>query len=228
MKRIMWALAMIPVIVTSILFQFLPDRIPTHYDIKGNVDGWGNRAQSFVLPAIILVITLFWHLMILHYEKRAVKAATEKEQMGARSNVKVLKIVGIAETVLFGVLHFVNLYSSWSLANKGGDMATINTAKVSCIVSGILFIVLGNYMTKAKTNSTVGVRTSWSKYNDNTWRKSNRVGAIAIIIAGLLTIITTVFVDATWCTPLMLTYLVAAAIVAVVYSKIAYKKEIEA
>lgn len=38
-------------------------------------------------------------------------------------------------------------------------------------------------MTKAKRNTVVGLRTAWSMYNDNTWRKSNRFGAISIVIA---------------------------------------------
>ena len=45
-------------------------------------------------------------------------------------------------------------------------------------------------MTKAKRNTVVGFRTAWSMYNDNTWRKSNRFGAISIVVAGVLTIIT--------------------------------------
>ena len=38
-------------------------------------------------------------------------------------------------------------------------------------------------MTKAKRNTVVGFRTAWSMYNDNTWRKSNRFGAISIVVA---------------------------------------------
>ena len=50
-------------------------------------------------------------------------------------------------------------------------------------------------MTKAKRNTVVGFRTAWSMYNDNTWRKSNRFGAISIVVAGVLTIITAAFAN---------------------------------
>ena len=92
-------------------------------------------------------------------------------------------------------MHYFILYSSWIQANAGGEHAVIDIAKVSCILCGIIFIVLGNFMTKAKRNAVVGVRTVWSMHNDNTWRKSNLIGAICIICAGLLTIITTVFAN---------------------------------
>lgn len=35
MKRIMWIIAMIPTIVTAVVYQFLPKEMPMHYDING-------------------------------------------------------------------------------------------------------------------------------------------------------------------------------------------------
>lgn len=74
--------------------------------------------------------------------------------------------------------------------NVNGSKVTVDIARISCILCGIIFVVVGNYMTKAKRNTVVGFRTAWSMYNDNTWRKSNRFGAISIVVAGVLTIIT--------------------------------------
>lgn len=112
-----------------------------------------------------------------------------------------------------------NTYSSYVQASTGGSKSTIDIAKVSCILCGIMFVVLGNFMTKAKKNSVVGVRTVWSMHNDNTWRKSNLIGAICIICAGLLTIITTVFANGIISTILMLVYIILASVIAVIYSK---------
>lgn len=227
MKKLIWFLSMIPLVVTSLIFQFIPDKIPMHYDLEGNVDRWGSKSESFIFPIIILIIALNWHFLMHVFEKKAINAKTEKEQTEAKSNVKVLGIVGIAESVIFGIMHFVNLYSSWGQANIGSEKATVDMAKVSCLLGGILFIVLGNFMTKTKKNSTIGLRTVWSQYNDNTWRKSNRLAAIGMIIAGLLTVITTAFADAMVSTILMIAYLVVAAVVAVIYSKTVYDQEKE-
>ena len=49
------------------------------------------------------------------------------------------------------------------------------------------------------------------------WR--NLIGAICIICAGLLTIITTVFANGIISTILMLVYVILAAVIAVIYSK---------
>lgn len=78
MKRIMWFFALIPVAVTSIVLQFMPDIIPMHHDLAGNTDRWGSKMESFIFPVIIMFITLFWYLLIRVYEKKAVNAEVEK------------------------------------------------------------------------------------------------------------------------------------------------------
>ena len=225
MKKIMWCAAMIPAIVTSIVLQFMPDKIPMHHDFAGNTDRWGSKTESFIFPIVILFVTLFWHLMILAFEKKAGRAETEKEQMEAKSNAKFLSIVGISQAVMFGIMHYFIMYSSYRQASLGSTKATVDIAKISCILCGILFIVLGNFMTKAKKNVVAGLRTTWSMYNDNTWRKSNRIGAICLIIAGVLTVVATVFANGMVSTILLLVYVLLAAIVAVWYSKKVYDQE---
>ena len=62
-------------------------------------------------------------------------------------------------------------------------------------------------------------------YNENTWRLSNRLGAWLMIIAGLLTVLTTVVADGNISTILLVVYLIAASVVLIIYSKIVYDRE---
>ena len=114
---------MIPVVVTSVVLQFMPDIIPMHHDLEGNTDRWGSKTESFIFPVIILFITLFWHLLIYVFEKKSKNANTEKEQMEAKSSAKVLCVVGISQAIMFGIMHYFILYSSWIQANAGGEHA---------------------------------------------------------------------------------------------------------
>ena len=218
-------MAMIPIVVTCVVLQFMPDTIPMHHDLAGNTDRWGSKGESLIFPVIILMVAFFWHLMIRAFEKKAVNAKAEKEQMEAKSAVKVLGVVGITQTLMFGIMHYFILYSSYVQAVAGGTKSAVDISKVSCILCGIMFVAVGNYMTKAKKNTLVGVRTSWSMYNDNTWRKSNRFGAVLIMIAGLLTIVTTAFTGGNMSTVFMLVYILLAAVIAVAYSKKVYDQE---
>ena len=87
MKKIMWIVAMIPVVVTSVVLQFMPDVIPMHHDLEGNTDRWGSKTERLIFPIIILFITLFWHLLINVFEKKSITAKTEKEQIKANTAI---------------------------------------------------------------------------------------------------------------------------------------------
>lgn len=202
-----------------------------HYDLQGNIDRWGSKTEELIFPIIILLFTGFWHVMIAYYEKKAKMipedkaASVNKAQAVAKSNSKLLTIVGICMAVMFGVMHFAILYASCVQANAGLSTMTLDIGKLTCTLAGILFIIIGNFLPKTKVNSIVGVRTPWSMYNENTWRLSNRLGAWLLIIAGLLTILTTVVANGNISTIMLLVYLIAASVVLIIYSKIVYDRE---
>lgn len=222
---------MVPFVVTSLILQGLPDKLPMHYDLQGNIDRWGSKTEELIFPIIILLFTGFWHVMIAYYEKKAKMipedkaASVNKAQAVAKSNSKLLTIVGICMAVMFGVMHFAILYASCVQANAGLSTMTLDIGKLTCTLAGIFFIIIGNFLPKTKVNSIVGVRTPWSMYNENTWRLSNRLGAWLLIIAGLLTILTTVVANGNISTILLLVYLIAASVVLIIYSKIVYDRE---
>ena len=84
-------------------------------------------------------------------------------------------------------------------------------------------------MPKTRTNYAAGVRISWSMYNDNTWRKSNRFGGYALIITGIITIMESVLVSNSFvASMIMVGLLILATIVIVIYAHRVYIQEIEA
>lgn len=61
MKKIMWIVAMIPVVVTSVVLQFMPDIIPMHHDLEGNTDRWGSEKQK----ALFFPVNYFVYYTVL-------------------------------------------------------------------------------------------------------------------------------------------------------------------
>ncbi len=228
MKKIMWVVSFISLIGTALVLQFMPDSVPMHHDSAGNIDRWGNKYENLLFPIIILAMSFFWTLFIGYYEKKADKTNKEKESADARTNVKVLGIVGLSMAVMFTVMQGFILYGEYNVAVSGAESQTVDIGKVSCILIGVILIVLGNFMTKTRINSGVGLRISFSMYNDNTWRKSNRFGAIAMMIAGALTIITAVLMKNSFiATMVMLGYILIASVMTVIYSHREYVRERE-
>lgn len=225
MKKLMWIVSVIPLLFTAVALQFMPDTIPMHSNLAGEIDRWGSKYESYIFPLLILAITLFWHLFTRHFEKKADRAKSDKERAEAQSNAKFLPIVGLSMAVMYTVMQAFILYGSYQTAVTDSTVASVDIAKVSCIILGSIFIVLGNFMPKTRKNYLLGVRISYSMYNDTTWRKSNRFGAIAMIAAGILTVVTSIFLNGNAATVMMLIYLLGATAATLIYAKKVYDIE---
>lgn len=228
MKKAMWIISFIALAGTAIVLQFMPDQVPMHYDAVGNIDRWGSKYENLIFPVIILAMSLFWTLFIKYYEKKALRETDGKESAGASSNAKVLGIVGLCMAAMFTVMQGFILYGAYTEAVSGATTWSVDIGKVSVIFMGIIFIILGNFMTKTRINSTVGVRISWSMYNDNTWRKSNRFGTFAIMIAGVVTIIMAVLLKNSFGAAMAAVgAVILASVVTLIYAHKVYVQEIE-
>lgn len=227
MKKAIWMISILSLILTVASLSFMPDSIPMHYNLAGEIDRWGSKYESFIFPVINFVISLFFLLSISHCEKRAAATTVEKERAQALTNTTVLKITGVSMASLFTIMQAFILYGAYMDAHAGTAQSHIDILKVTCILIGLFLMILGNYMPKTKKNHVVGIRTSWSMYNDTTWMKSNRFGAFSLMIAGLLTIATAIFTHSVIAMVMMIAYLLVSVVVTIIYSHKIYQKEIK-
>jgi uncharacterized membrane protein len=68
---IYWILACLPLIVTIVVFPYFPDTIPAHYNASGLVDRYGSKFELFILPAVIIVIAVFFMFFFSYVEKKS-------------------------------------------------------------------------------------------------------------------------------------------------------------
>lgn len=226
MKKAMWIVTIVPLIVTMVVLQFMPDSVPMHYDLAGEIDRWGSKYENIIFPVIIIAMTLFWQAFISTFEKKAKNAISDKEHAESKSNVKILRVVAISMASMFGIMQCCILYGAYQEAISNATRSTIDIGKVSCILQGILFLVIGNFLPKTRKNNVAGVRVGWSMYNDVTWMKCNRFASAALIIVGLLTIVTAIFADWILAISLMLGYLLIFTIVTLIYAHKIYRSEV--
>ena len=227
MKKAMWIIAMLALAGTVVALQFMPDTVPMHYNVAGEIDRWGSKLENLIFPGIILAMCLFWQLFGTYFEKKAEKTPAGKAQDEARTNAKILVITGAATTAMFAVMQAVILYSAWAKAGDNALSTDVDIMKITAILAGAMLVVLGSLMPKTGRNRVVGVRVSWSLYNDVTWAKSNRFGAGAMIIAGLLTIAMAAFLKGLAALIALLACLLAAVAATLIYAHSVYKKELE-
>ncbi len=86
---------------------------------------------------------------------------------------------------------------------------------------GILFIVLGNYMSKNQQNYTVGIKLPWTLNSEENWNKTNRLASKLWVIGGIILLIN-IFLEID---VIFLGVLILIGVIPAVYSFILYKKE---
>ena len=225
MKKLITALSFLPLTGAAIAVQFMPEKVPMHYDLSGNIDRWGSRYELMLIPAVVLAVMLVFIAMITHFEKKAAAAPDDKTRASAEINRKAA--VGIA----FGVLALMtavlghSIYKIFAETSAGVSELEIDDLKFTALLMGVFFIVCGNICSKTKPNSGIGLRLSWTEYIDVTWSKSNRFAGKALCIAGVLSIISTAFAKGILAIVLLLLYLTACVIVSCVYAHKIYNEE---
>ncbi len=182
-KKLYYFLMFFPLFVVLASLQLLPDKIPAHYGISGEVDRWGSKYETLIFPAITII---FGFIMLI-----VTKYASKQEKVG-NNNQKIGTLTGILSLLLFNVMTFYFLYADFNKI-KNLNSIPIDLSQLIFILLGVIMMILGNIMPKVKMNSMIGLRTTWSMKNEITWKKSQKFGGISFIIVGILIIITNLF-----------------------------------
>lgn len=225
-SKLLWLTTFLPLAVTLIALNFMPERVPRHYDLQGNIDAWGSKYTMLIFPVIIIVIAVFWVLFIRYFKRKSVNGVDDKERKEAEGNVKVLYVVAIVENVVFNIMCYAFMISGFLEVQSNSQTMVVDINAVMSIVCGLVFIVLGNLMPKCKRNSVIGLRTTWSMKNDVAWAKSQRWGGISFLIVGTLIIISALKWGGIPTLGVMIGLLIADAILCFPLSYIAWKKSL--
>ena len=219
-------LIMLVLASTLVAMALLPDIIPVHFDIQGEVDRWGSKYELLLIPAVLTLIWSIGDKSIGFFSKKLKGSDDEKLESDAINNEKVL---GKTLTYIYAVMAVVNIgliYLTFSKLDNS-TLPQVDVIKILVMLIGLLMIGLGNLMPKTRINGALGFRLPWTSYNDNTWRKSNLfAGAIGMIVGALLVAVGLIF-EGLVAAIIMLCLMVASTVVMSVYAYVIYKKEKE-
>jgi len=168
-EGILWILNIIPLIYLVSIWNVLPEQVPTHFDLAGNVNGWSGKQD---LVGIILFLGIGIYFLMLFVPKFDPKKKIE--QMGEKY---------YSLRLLMGV--FMALLSLYLLyVAKAGK---INPFLLIGLIGGF-YTMLGNYLQTVKPNYFIGIRTPWTLESEETWKKTHRLAGKLWMIGGLLII----------------------------------------
>jgi uncharacterized membrane protein len=146
----------------------LPQRLPTHWDISGNVDGTAPRDVVLILIPSIMAGWIVLTLLLPWLSPRQFQVDT------FRSTYDYLMAL---VNLFFAYLHFATVLGVLLVPEK----------VTTLVLSGmfLLFVLLGNVLGKVRRNFWIGIRTPWTLADERVWNETHRLGAWLFVAAGL-------------------------------------------
>jgi uncharacterized membrane protein len=67
--------------------------------------------------------------------------------------------------------------------------ADLDLTRIVLMGTGALFIVIGNYLPKVRSNFLMGIRTPWTLTSDRSWARTHRLGGRLFVLEGLILVV---------------------------------------
>lgn len=159
---------LLPMFFGLALWNRLPERMPTHFDFSGEVDGYSGR--PFAVIGLPLFILRHAALLRRHAARRSQKAEHFRKAGTAYP-------VDLPRRQPF--CRHIHVF----------ERAGLRHQRLGMVFVGLIFIVIGNYLPKCRHNYTVGIRLPWTLDNEDNWNHTHRFAGYVWIIAGVVTLL---------------------------------------
>ena len=195
---------LLPILGGILLWDKLPEQVPFHWNIQGQVDNWVSRPVAvFVMPFVLLGFQ--WLCFFA--------SAWDPKQRNI--NKKVLGLVLWIIPVLNILLHMMVYLSALD--------RRVDISVVIPLFFGALFVVIGNFMPKCKQSYTLGIKLPWTLNDEQNWNATHRLAGKLWVVGGLLSMLTCLLPPvAAFAT--MMGILLVMCLIPTVYSYRYYKK----
>jgi uncharacterized membrane protein len=201
-----WTLLIGTLIAAIVIYPHLPDQVPIHWNIKGEVDNYGSRAfGAFMLPLTnigLYLLMLFLPLIDPRRDNYARFAGAYRLMRGGM------------------VLFFCVLYAASIMSVMG---IAINIGMLVKAAVAVLFIIIGKFMGQMRPNYFVGIKIPWTLANEKVWEKTHRMGGRLWVGCGFLELALAP-VDTVWGAYLYFGLILVMATVPILYSYFAFRK----
>ena len=171
----------LPVLIGIFCWDRLPDVMATHFGINNEANGFSSKAFAvFGLPAVLLAVLWLGAFVTSHDPK--------KQNISSKMFTLMLWIAPVISLVVAATMYPVNLGYELDIAFFGE------------LLLGLMFIIVGNYLPKARQNYTIGIKVPWTLANEENWNRTHRLAGFLWMICGAVMIVISLmrFVPAQW------------------------------
>ncbi len=166
-------IVILPLIYLLTIWNTLPETIPTHWNLRGEIDGTGKKET---------LIWITFLLPILAYLIFSIAPMIDPKQRLQNMGDKLMKLK-FAVVLMMSILTLFIIYSS--------KQEELSPNRITMLL-GVLYAILGNFFPTIKPNYFIGIRVPWTLNNDDNWKQTHQftgkfwlVGGISIILSSL-------------------------------------------
>jgi len=146
--------------------------IPIHWDASGRPNGYAAKPVVLLgMPLLVLALAALFLMISLVEPRRRHLYGSARAYTAVWGGLLLAVAAAQTATVLFALGH---TRSATTLALGG---------------VGVVFVVIGNYLPKLRSNFFVGIRTPWTLSSDHAWSRTHRLGGRLFILVGVLIIL---------------------------------------
>lgn len=202
-----FAVAAVAILASAVAWPHLPARVATHWNAAGEVDGYSPRwLAATMMPAMIVAFAGLARLL---------------PKIDPRF-VNYRRFIGTYWLIINGILVFIGAVHLVLLANGVGWHVPVG--KLVPVGIGLLFMLLGNYLSRVQPNWFMGIRTPWTLSSDQVWRKTHRIGGRLFVLGGIA-LAGVAFLPPALFVPALISVIVLVGVVPVVLSYFLWRKE---
>ncbi len=158
-------LTLCAVIPGFVVYNKLPDKVATHFNMSNEPDGF--------MPKLAAVVAIPVFLAIMEIVCCLITSTDERTKNSGKLNTIVRFIMPILAFVIEGMMI---LYALEKLTNVGA---------VAGLLISVMLILIGNYMPKTRQNSFLGIKTPRTLSDERIWDKTHRFAGFVWTIGGI-------------------------------------------
>lgn len=157
-------------VLAALYWPQLPSQVPTHWGVDGQPNAWLPMPWGALIGPLI---STFMYAVLVALPWLDPRSA-HWQSFG--------RIYGVIRTCMLAFFAYVTYLSLASAARPDHALS------VSYLLAGIglLYLVLGNYLPKVRSNFFLGIRTPWTLSSDEVWDRTHRMAGRMMTVLGLV------------------------------------------
>lgn len=199
-------IALLPLLYLVFVWNSLPEKVPLHWNLEGEIDNWGSK---YTLIGLVFFMPILTYILMLVVPK--IDPKKRIETMGGKYDQ--FKFILVA---FMSVLSIFIIYISKN--------QKLSSPSMIVVLVGILFVFMGNYFKVIKPNYFIGIKTPWTLENEDVWKLTHLLAGKMWVIGGIVIVICSLIVPEDLNFYIFMSITAVISFVPIVYSYLIYQK----